>query len=246
MPASQLRPVARRTLPDVVVGQIQDLIAQGQIKPGDRLPTERELCEMLSVGRSTVREALRMLTATGVVRRTRHELCINPEPPIAVEAMSKTTLHEVFEARRLIEVGLAGLAAQRATEDQIAEIGRVLPTEGQVLTVREFHEHDVDFHYAIANAVGNRIILSYLVQVRDELFVTHRFYEALDSFDHRQASEFIERTVYDHRHIFDAIAAHRAGEAQRAMESHFRHVERDMLRRLASEQLAVERTADDV
>lgn len=235
MPSSELRPVSRSTLPDVVVEQVKDLIASGRLRPGDQLPTERELCETLSVGRSTVREALRVLTATGVVRRRRSTLIINPEPPILVDSISKSTLHEIFEARRLIEVGLTGLAAQRATEEQIAEIGRWLPPEDQTPTVAEFVELDVGFHYAIATVSKNRIITGYLLRVRDELFQSHKFYAALDSFDHSQAASFVQRNVADHRRVHAAIASHRAAEAQRAMEAHFRHVERDIVRRLAVE-----------
>jgi GntR family transcriptional repressor for pyruvate dehydrogenase complex len=235
MPTSELRPVSRSTLPDVVVGQIRDLVSSGRLRPGDRLPTERELCEMLSVGRSTVREALRVLTATGVVRRRRSTLIVNPEPPILVDSISKSTLREIFEARRLIEVGLARLAAERATDEQIAEIGRWLPPEGQTPTVTEFVDLDVGFHYAIATVSENRIITGYLLRVRDELFQSHKFYAALDSFDHEQAASFVQRIVADHRQIYAAIVSHRATDAQRAMESHFRHVERDIVRRLAGE-----------
>lgn len=234
MPLSQLQPVSRRTLPDVVVGQIRELIRSGKLRPGDQLPTERELCETLSVGRSTVREALRVLTAIGVVRRTRSVLYINPEPPIIVESISKSTIHEIFEARRLIEVGLARLAAERATDEQIAAIWRWLPPEGETPSVTQFQELDVGFHYAISNASENRIITGYLNRVRDELFVSHKFYAALDSFDHGQAEEFVERTVLDHRRIYAAIAGHRPSEAQRAMDAHFRRLERDMLKRLGS------------
>ncbi len=231
MPTSHLRPVTRRTLPDVVVGQVQDLIRSGKLHPGDQLPTERELCETLSVGRSTVREALRDLKAIGVLRRNRSGLYINPEPPLIV-SVSKATIQEVFEARRLIEVGLAHLAAQRASEEQIAEIGRWLPPEGVTPSVEEFLQRDVDFHYAISSAAENRIITGYLNRVRDELFVSHKFYAALESFDPSQASEFVERAIADHRRIYAAIAAHRPSEAQRMMEAHFRRLERDMLKRI--------------
>lgn len=234
MPVSQLQPVSRRTLPDVVVGQIRELIRSGKLRAGEQLPTERELCEMLSVGRSTVREALRDLTAIGVVRRSRNGLYINPEPPLIVESISKSTIQEVFEARRLIEVGLARLAAQRASVEQIAAIGRWLPPDGVTPSVEEFQRLDVGFHYAISSATENRIITGYLNRVRDELFVSHKFYAALDSFDHGQATEFVERTVLDHRRIYAAIADHRPSEAQRAMEAHFRRLERDMLKRLGS------------
>src|SRR5579875_2792145 len=130
-----LQPVARSTLPDVVVGQIQQLIASGELKPGDRLPTERELCERLSVGRSTVREALRVLVTLGVLTRDRAGVYVNPEPPILVSSITATTVQIIFEARRLFEVGLAGLAAQRAEEDDLQEIARWLPPEGAEVDV---------------------------------------------------------------------------------------------------------------
>lgn len=235
MTTTPLRPIFRKRLPDVVVGQIQDLIRSGQLRPGDQMPTERELCEMLSVGRSTVREALRDLTAIGVVQRGRNGLYINPEPPLIVESISRSTIQEVFEARRLIEVGLAHLAAQRASEEEIAAISKWLPAEGVTPSVEGFQRLDVGFHYAISSAAENQIITGYLNRVRDELFVSHKFYTALDSLDPGQAREFVERTVVDHRRIYKAIAEHRPSEAQRAMEGHFQHVEWEMLRLLDRE-----------
>lgn len=228
-----LQPVARSTLPDVVVRQIQDLIAQGSLKAGDRLPTERELCEILSVGRSTVREALRVLVTLGVLRRQRGGLYVNPEPPLLVGSITASTVTTIFEARRLFEVGMAGLAARRADEQDLAEIGRYLPPEGQTVDADTFKRLDVGFHRAIAKAAHNPVVEEFFNRVQEELFRSHAFYTALDSFDREQAQEFIQRTLTDHRTIYAAIAARRPREAQHAMEAHFRHVERAMVRRLS-------------
>jgi GntR family transcriptional repressor for pyruvate dehydrogenase complex len=229
---SMLQPVARSTLPDVVVRQIQELIAQGVLKPGDRLPTERELCDTLSVGRSTVREALRVLITLGVLKRQRGGVYVNAEPPLIVATINAGTITTIFEARRLFEVGLAGLAAERATEADREEMGRWLPPEGVQVDVERFKELDVGFHRAIARSAHNPLVEELFNRVQEELFRSHAFYTALDSFDPAQARQFIQRTLQDHRAIYEAIAARQPREAQRAMEAHFRQVERVMVRRL--------------
>jgi GntR family transcriptional repressor for pyruvate dehydrogenase complex len=213
-----------------VVQQVRDLIASGRLQPGERLPTERELGEMLSVGRSTVREALRALMALGVVRRGKGGLYVSDGPPSLASAISASTVQETFEARRLFELDLAGLAAERADASDLAEIARWLPVG--VPDVETFKGLDVGFHGAVARAAHNRVVVELFEAVREILFRSHAYYTALDSLSHRQAREFVRKTVADHVRIYEAITQHRPREAREAMEAHFRHLERAMLSRL--------------
>jgi GntR family transcriptional repressor for pyruvate dehydrogenase complex len=190
---------------------------------------------MLSVGRSTIREALGALAALGVVHRGRGGLYVNPAPPVLPVDITASTVQEIFEARRLFELDLAGLAAQRADADDLAEIGRWVPPRGQVPGVEEFKHLDVAFHGAVARAAHNRVVVELFEAVRGILFRSHDYYTALDSFSHREARDVIRRILSDHARVHRAIAAHQPARAREAMEIHFEHLEDWMLGRLPAE-----------
>src|SRR4029453_5359624 len=117
---------------EIVVQHVPALIERGELPPGDRLPPERELAGQLGVSRPSVRAGLRSLAAIGVLQ-TRHgagTFITDGPPPLATQrlsflaALQGFTRDEMFEARRALEVGVAGLAAERATDDHIAAIAR--------------------------------------------------------------------------------------------------------------------------
>ena len=115
-----------------VVSHVRTLIEGGSLRPGDRLPAERDLAVEIGVSRPTVRAGLRALAAMGVVQ-SRHGSgtyipdgppTLGSEPLRFLAALHGFTREEMFEARRILEVGAAGLAAERATPDQIAPAWR--------------------------------------------------------------------------------------------------------------------------
>jgi GntR family transcriptional repressor for pyruvate dehydrogenase complex len=115
---------------DQVVSHIKNLIERGNLRPGDRLPAERDLAAQIGVSRPTVRVGLHALAAMGVVR-SRHGSgtyipdgppTLGSEPLSLLAALHGFTREEMYEARRLLEVGAAGLAAERATPDQLATL----------------------------------------------------------------------------------------------------------------------------
>src|SRR5262245_44845139 len=113
-----------------VVSHVRNLIERGEVKPGDRLPAERDLAIQIGVSRPTVRAGLRALAAMGVVQSRHGSGTFIPAgpPSLGTEALSfLAALHgftreEMYEARRILEVGAAGLAAERGTPDQIATL----------------------------------------------------------------------------------------------------------------------------
>ena len=177
----QVRAIPRANLTDEIVERIVDLIIDHKLKSGDKLPCERELIQTLSVGRSSLREAIRVLSATGVVRTSAGEGMFVGKGdlsrithPLTVSLMiSDQNQKEIFEARRLIEVELAVLAVDRASEQDIAEIKHRLEA-------MRFHQHDpveygradVEFHLSVAKAAKNvflRNVLRTLRRVLQEL-----------------------------------------------------------------------------
>src|SRR5262245_22733465 len=113
-----------------VVAHVRALIERGKLRPGDRLPAERELAGQIGVSRPTVRAGLRALAAMGVVQSRHGSGTYIPDGPpvLAAEPLSfLAALHgftgeEMYEARRILEVGAAGLAAERATAEHLATL----------------------------------------------------------------------------------------------------------------------------
>ena len=138
-----------------VVHHVRDLIEQGTLKPGDRLPAERLLAAQIGISRPSLRAGLRALAAMGIVE-ARHgsgtfikagPIMLVPEPLQLLAALHGLTRDELFEARRLLEVGVAGLAAERATPEQIAAMADAVAGMFAGLGDPPEHlAHDVRFH----------------------------------------------------------------------------------------------------
>src|SRR4051812_4683291 len=138
-----------------VVAHVRDLIDRGTLGPGGRLPAERHLAQQIGVSRPTVRAGLRTLAALGVVRSRRGSGTYIPSGPatLGAEALSflaalhKFTVDDVYEVRRILEVGAAGLAAGRATPDQLAALADDVAGLFASLADRQvFLVHDINFH----------------------------------------------------------------------------------------------------
>jgi GntR family transcriptional repressor for pyruvate dehydrogenase complex len=205
-----------------VVAFVRDLIERGLVRPGDRLATEREIAVQIGVSRASVRAGLRALAAMRVIRsRQGSGTYISDVPSLGSEPLSfLAALHgftgeQMYEARRVLEVGAAGLAAERATPDQIAsladEVASLFERMGDPL---RFLNHDITFHRIVAEASGNPIIGT-LVETVSALYYDRR---------RRTAEQASDRDLMDaaeaHRRIYQAIRAHDADAARRAMHDH--------------------------
>jgi GntR family transcriptional repressor for pyruvate dehydrogenase complex len=206
-----------------VVSHVRTLIDRGALGPGDRLPAERDLATQIGVSRPTVRAGLRALSAMGVVR-ARHgsgTFITEGPPSLGTEALSfLAALHgftreEMYEARRILEVGAAGLAAERATHEQIAALAEeVAGMFASMQAPRLFLVHDINFHRAVAAASGNPIV-SALVEMVSALYYERRRDTAT------RASDLDLRDAADmHRRIYQAIRTHDPDTARQAMQAH--------------------------
>ena len=206
-----------------VVAHVRDLIDRGTIGPGGRLPAERDLAQQIGVSRPTVRAGLRTLAALGVVRSRRGSGTYIPAgpPTLGVEALSvlaalhRVTQDDVFEARRILEVGAAGLAAERATPEQLATLADDVAGLFASLADRQrFLVHDIDFHRGIAAASGNPIVTS-LVEM-----VSGLYYERRRTTAERASDRDVRDAADAHRQIYHAVRAHDVDRARRAMNDH--------------------------
>lgn len=204
-----------------VVGHVQALIARGRLRPGDRLPPERELALHVGVSRPSVRAGLRWLTAMGVVRARQGSGTFITDGPPRIEPDSLgmlATLHrfsrdEMFEARRVLEVGIAGLAAERASGEQVAAMAdEVTGLFHSLDTPQSFLLHDVRFHRAVALASGNPV-LGALVELVSVLVYDRRRLTIEHAQDLRESADM-------HRRIYAAIRQKDANRARREMANH--------------------------
>jgi GntR family transcriptional regulator, transcriptional repressor for pyruvate dehydrogenase complex len=205
-----------------VVAFVRQLIDRGRVGPGDRLPTERQLAVQVGVSRPTVRAGLRALAAMGIIRsRQGSGTYISEAPSLASEPLSlMAALYgisgaQMYEARRVLEVGAAGLAAERATPEQMASMAdEVASLFERMDDPLRFLNHDITFHRIVAEASGNPII-STLVETVSALYYERR---------RRTAEQASDRDLMDaaaaHRRIYQAIRARDADAARRAMHDH--------------------------
>ena len=212
----------------IVAARIQDLIRDDKIRPGERLPAERDLATKLSVSRASLREALIVLELGGVV-----EVRGGSGVYVSEQAAAQADVPEVgpgpFEvlaARRMIEAEVAAIAAKMATDSAIDAILKA------VLEMERDHEHresneqaDRNFHLAIARATGNTAlvgVIEYLWNQRGSLW--HKLKE------HFQTEDLRQQTLGDHRRILEAIASHDVAGARQAMRAHLERVTRTFSR----------------
>jgi GntR family transcriptional regulator, transcriptional repressor for pyruvate dehydrogenase complex len=214
---------------DKITADFQEQILQGKLKPGERLPAERSLCSVFGVGRTTIREALKALIVGGIViRRGRSVLVADPEniarpsPDIADLAV-QVSIRQLYEIRKLIEVRVAGWAAQRATAEDVAALRRSL---GPANPNRAFHD-------TLAEAVHNPA-LTRIYECGRQLFFRLPFYWKL--FDETEVlavrTRRHEMARRWHEHVLDAISQHDVAEAEGAMFQHLDIMEKDLLARL--------------
>jgi len=206
-----------------VVAHVRDLIDRGTLGPGARLPPERDLARQVGVSRPTVRAGLRTLAALGVVRSRRGSGTYIPEgpPTLGAEALSflaalhKFTIEDVYEVRRILEVGAAGLAAERASSDHLATLAEEVTGLFASLADRQvFLVHDINFHRSIAAASGNPIVAS-LVEM-----VSALHYERRRATAERAADRELRDAADAHRQIYQAVRARDPDRARRSMTDH--------------------------
>src|SRR5215210_7510891 len=147
--------VARDALPDQIAARLIGLITERRLRPGDRLPPERELAATMGVSRSSLREALRALAMLGVteMRHGDGTYLTSLEPgalmrPVGlVLALSESGVQELFEARKLVEPGLAALAAERIGDEAAAALTRCARDSKKALDDAEaFMWNDIELH----------------------------------------------------------------------------------------------------
>ena len=194
---------------DEAILRIKAMLMSGELKPGDRLPPEKELGDKLGLSRSSLREAVKALELIRVldVRRGDGTYVTSLEPRLLLEAMSFVVdLHqdasvlEILEVRRILEPAAAAAAVLRATADDVRVLEEMLATVQETTSVEDLVAHDVTFHGYISQLSGNTY-LSSLLDTLSSSTLRARIWRGLTE------KNAVAQTLAEHRGIVNAIAA---------------------------------------
>ena len=218
----EFEPLRQGSLTDLATERLTDFVLRAGLKTGWRLPPEHELCAKLGVGRSTLREATKVLESRGLIKRVQgkgvHVIDGSRKATADLLQLSlrrgAVSYEELFEVRTIFEVQAAALAAERATPEDLARMERELKVMQAIDTRDEqYIDADLNFHVAVAAATHNRV-LSLIV---DTILPLLR--DAIVATLHEEKRPELRR--HHHAHILEAI---RSGDARAASEAMARHL----------------------
>lgn len=221
----------RRTLAGSVAKQFLEAIRSGALKPGDKLPPERKLMQQFKVSRSSLREALQALMIGGfIIARPGQGTYVNTvgagqtiDSDALASILEKEALIQLMEVRNMLEIGMAALAAERATEEDLKELSLSLADmerAAMLCNASMGTQADLDFHNVIAQITKNIVILKVLNPIYS-LLVQSRHKTTQISLS---TPEMAEETVKAHRWVYKAICSHDKDEAERAMRAHLEFI----------------------
>jgi GntR family transcriptional repressor for pyruvate dehydrogenase complex len=239
--------IVKKKVADFILEEIRRMIISGELKEGDKLPKQNDFAARLGVSRPSLREALQVLTRLGAIEQrpglgtvlvARSPALLSGSLDFPFISDGQATL-ELVEARRVIEVGLVGLAAQRASEEELAAIGESLAemeAAAEAGQVEIYRDKDLMNHHRIAAASHNRFLITLFQIIRQavEQFLKEAF---------SVMPYMLSQSLTDHRLIYNALRARdskKAGEAmaahivtvEKAMESYYRELGQEVDRRV--------------
>ncbi|MGB8953868.1 MAG: FadR/GntR family transcriptional regulator [Tumebacillaceae bacterium] len=208
-----------------VAEHIKQMIEQGFLKPGDKLPPMNELAVKFGVSRATVREAFSSLVGMGLIDLRHGEgtfvqkidvQTMVTEPMNAALLLGWSDLQQLMEVRRLLETGIVGWACERAAEEDLRAIADALETMGRAEKhLEEQVSADLQFHMAIAQASGNDVLINLMNTLAEGIRSFLRTVWAEEGQE--------QRLLDEHRELYEAIAAR---DRQRATQLLLEHLER--------------------
>lgn len=224
-PLPNVAPIRRESHAAEVARRLVDYLLSGGVAPGSRMPSERQLAEAFGVGRSAVREAIAALTLIGLIE-VRHgdgTYLKRPDSPLLPQVvewgllLGEQRTIDLVEARQLIEVDIAGLAALRRSDEDLADLARILgrmeSESRDGVESPAFVDADVEFHLRLAEAAGNSALRDVLTSIQALL---RAWIGRVIAEGHRDIS------YAEHVPILEAVRAQNASAAEAAMDAHMR------------------------
>jgi GntR family transcriptional repressor for pyruvate dehydrogenase complex len=219
----------KEALSEKIAERLLSLIKEKQLKPGDRLPPERELAVTMGVSRPSLREALRALSIMHIIenRQGSGTYITSLQPETLVEhldfiiALNDQSFLDLFQARKILEVGLASIAAQTITSNELDELKGCLDRAADEIDDPEaFLQSDLELHQRILDSAQNQLLALFMKSIND-----------LNIASRRRTGESLkvrEQTLKDHRLILSALRTHDAQLSGQAMRDHLDHVEQHL------------------
>lgn len=238
---NNLKRVSRIHVSDEIVDQLIDLISRGLLKPGQRMPSEKQLSHQFGVGRTSVREALRSLSATGIVEsRPGEGSFVSKDTSKYLEKtlqwgllLNHKVLEDLIETRLMLESHTSYLAAQKAEQKDLKEISLTIGRMGELTNdPDQYLEFDLRFHLAIAQATQNSILHQLLGMIRGYLQVWIK--ETLSATIASKSGSRADLSITEHRKIFEALEQRKAEVARDAMTKHILSSSADLHKHLAA------------
>jgi GntR family transcriptional regulator, transcriptional repressor for pyruvate dehydrogenase complex len=236
----EFTPIKTKRLYEEIAEQIQQMISGGQLKPGDKLLSERILADKLQVSRVSVREAIRSMEMLGFIeirqgegtfiRDTNADDVIRPLAMFL--AVERGSLLDMFEVRRIFETATAALAAERATDEEVEQIGMLLEKMNDRIKHGDSEKgeaYDGAYHYAVAEATHNNLLIKLLRTVHEE------WSKAVSAGSQQlllDSASNAQKIIDQHTRVFEAIKAHDPATASQAMLEHVTFAEREIRKRL--------------
>jgi GntR family transcriptional regulator, transcriptional repressor for pyruvate dehydrogenase complex len=234
-----MKPIIRTSLSDEIVERIIDLISQRVLKPGERLPSEKELASQFGVGRTTIREALRSLAVLGIVDgRVGEGTFVSSTNRRYLEKalqwgllIDRKDVRDLIETRLLLESQTAFWASQRATQLNLQEIeAAVKRMEDSIHDPESYLQADLQFHISIAQASQNSILYQLVSMTRG--YLQAWIQRSLSRPTPRKTQQRAEVSIQEHQKILQAIRSGNAEGARQAMNAHILSSSRDLQSRL--------------
>ncbi len=197
-------PISRDTVSAQIREQLLGRITTGSLAPGEKMPSERDLADQFQVARTSVREAIQGLLSLGVIERRGNRTFVAEHMPDILMGDPNSRrgfVTELFETRRVLEVPIFELAAERADDAARARIAELAAEFDDDLEIADFRRLDRQFHTTIASLCGNPLLIELYGKVLDQLFRSHDFDAILSAESNRSEVRQI---------VADSCAAHRA------------------------------------
>ncbi|MBW2472228.1 MAG: FadR family transcriptional regulator [Deltaproteobacteria bacterium] len=224
--------IQKSSTPEIIINEIMQHIKSGELKPGNKLPTERDMSQMFGVGRSSIREAIKGLVLAGYLESSqgkgtfiRKDLPVNDFTLMNLRhALAAEQIIELMELRMILECNAVKLAAERAGSKDIRRLHEVLERmQACQDDFNKFYDPDFDFHVAIAEATHNEMICETMKQIIEK---SHEYYEKF--MPDRLCPP--EQAIITARQIVSCIEDGDAEKASRCMNEHLGLVEVELKR----------------
>ncbi|WP_252312531.1 FadR/GntR family transcriptional regulator [Sinobaca sp. H24] len=233
--------IETKKISEIVRAQIEEMIKRGDVQPGEKLDSVVQLASQFQVSRSAVREALSALRAVGLVTIkqgdgtfvNKYDFSGVVDSMKAERIISKKEMMELFEIRKIIEVGAAELASMNRKEEHLEAMEAALAAMERASGGENLGENaDMAFHMALASGTGNSIMADMMHQLSDTLqktmFETRRIWLYSEK-------KTLQRLYEEHENIYEAVKTRDASAAREKMLEHLTHVESTMIQGIEKE-----------